>query len=135
MEVTAGIIQKDGKILICQRPEGKSLAGFWEFPGGKQEPGESLESCLKRELKEELSLKITDINPLYTVHRPESDLNIHFFTCKPQPNSKPDKLEHQAIQWIGPDDLKNFSFCPSDSTLIESVPAKHLFQSPNCSKH
>lgn len=127
MEVTAGIIQKDGKILICQRPEGKSLAGLWEFPGGKQEPGETLESCLERELKEELNLKITNISPLYTVHRPENNLHIHFFTCKPQPNSKPDKLEHQSIRWIGMDELKKFHFCPSDAQLLERVPSSRLF--------
>lgn len=126
MEVTAGIIQKDGKILICQRPEGKSLAGFWEFPGGKQEPGESLESCLQRELKEELDLDIKDIHPLYTIDRPENNLHIHFFTCSPD-GSEPHQLEHQAIRWIDSDEIKGFRFCPSDAKLIKSVSLNLLF--------
>lgn len=128
MEVTAGIIQKDGKILICQRPEGKSLAGFWEFPGGKQEPGESLESCLQRELKEELDLNIKHIHPLYVVHRPDADLTIHFFTCQPQGSSRPKKLEHKSVLWITENELYDFKFCPSDSSLIHSVSAAQLFE-------
>lgn len=126
MEVTAGIIQRDGKILICQRPEGKSLAGFWEFPGGKQEPNESLEACLQRELKEELDLRVRDIHPLYVVHRPEADLNIHFFTCKPD-HSEPEQKEHQDIQWVSYKDLFRYSFCPSDAALIASTSKDKLF--------
>ena len=57
-KVSAGIVCRNGKILICQRPKGKSLAGFWEFPGGKLEEGESLQDCLKRELKEELDIEV-----------------------------------------------------------------------------
>ena len=54
----AALIDADGRVLICQRPEGKSLAGLWEFPGGKVETGETPEECLIRELDEELSIKV-----------------------------------------------------------------------------
>ena len=55
----AALIDADGRVLICQRPEGKQLAGLWEFPGGKVEPGETPEACLIRELEEELSIQVT----------------------------------------------------------------------------
>jgi mutator protein MutT len=58
IEISAGLVFRDGRLLITQRPDGGHLAGLWEFPGGKREPGESFEDCLRRELREELGLDI-----------------------------------------------------------------------------
>ena len=65
--VTAGLVWKNGRVLIAKRPEGSHLEGYWEFPGGKQEAGESLKGCLEREIEEELGLKVRADEALLTV--------------------------------------------------------------------
>lgn len=123
IDVTAAVVIEDGKILICQRPEGKSCAHLWEFPGGKQEPGESLQQCLQRELLEELDLQVSDMTWLRTIERPEAGLRLHFFLCRPE--NQPSPNEHEAILWVRPNALKQYSFCPSDSELlVQSDPAQ-----------
>lgn len=82
IDVTAAIIQKNNSILICQRPEGKNYASLWEFPGGKVEPGESLETCLKRELREELDIEVKNLHPIQVIEKPDAGIRLHFFTCQ-----------------------------------------------------
>ena len=83
IQVAAGLIEKDRRYLITKRPAGVHLAGFWEFPGGKRETGESLEQCLLRELKEELGIDITPGSPFHIIRHeyPEKLVELHFFRC------------------------------------------------------
>ena len=117
----AALIDVDGRVLICQRPEGKQLAGLWEFPGGKVDPGETPEACLIRELDEELGVRVSKaclapfvfasheyetfhlLMPLYLVRRWEG-----------QPMAK----EHQALKWVKPGKLDDYPMPPADAPLV-----------------
>ena len=80
IEVAAGLITHEGRYLIARRKAGVHLAGFWEFPGGKREAGETLEECLHRELREELNVRIHAPIPFQTVRHdyPEKTVELHF---------------------------------------------------------
>ncbi len=117
----AALIDVDGRVLICQRPEGKALAGLWEFPGGKVEPGETPEDCLIRELEEELGIAVTKsclapfvfasheyesfhlLMPLYLVRRWEGRVTAR---------------EHPALAWVKPVKLTDYEMPPADAPLV-----------------
>lgn len=126
LEVSAAILEKDGKILICQRPAHKSCGLLWEFPGGKKEAGESIEQSLIRERQEELGILICP--PLYfaDVTLPEKDLHLIFFKTAIQQGMLTRK-EHAAFAWITPDELDQYSFCPSDQKMLEQTDPARLF--------
>ena len=108
-------------MLICQRPEGKQLAGLWEFPGGKVEPGETPEECLIRELQEELGITVAQaclapfvfashgyesfhlLMPLYLLRRWEGQVA---------------RKEHEALAWVKPDQLADYPMPPADVPLV-----------------
>ena len=116
----AALIDADGRVLICQRPEGKSLAGLWEFPGGKLEPGETPEACLIRELDEELGIRVAQaclapfvfashayesfhlLMPLYLLRRWEGQVT---------------RREHAALKWVKPTQLFHHPMPPADAPL------------------
>src|SRR2546422_5610143 len=83
VEVAAALILHDGRYLLTMRKTNVHLSGLWEFPGGKREPGESLEECLRRELREELGIEITEPVPFQFVRYayPEKTVELHFFRC------------------------------------------------------
>ena len=122
IEVAAGLIFRDGKLLITQRPAGGHLAGLWEFPGGKREANESFEDCLRRELMEELGIEV-DVNDLVEsiTHRyPEKTIHLRFFRCawkcrEPQPLGCP------AFKWVMKEELGEHSFPAADSRLLEKL--------------
>ena len=118
-EVTAAVIKKDGKILICRRPADKSCALLWEFPGGKQEPGETLEQALARECLEELNINITVRKKLHeTVYEyPERKLRLHFFAAEIESGTLTRK-EHSEIKWVLPEEMNQYDFCPSDTEFL-----------------
>jgi 8-oxo-dGTP diphosphatase len=117
----AALVDADGRVLICQRPEGKQLAGLWEFPGGKVEAGETPEACLIRELAEELGIAATHaclapfvfashdyegfhlLMPLYLLRRWEGRV-----TAK----------EHKALAWVKPSRLGDYPMPPADAPLV-----------------
>lgn len=78
IDVTAAVCQQDGKILICQRPAEKNFGLLWEFPGGKAEANETLEECLKRELREELAFEVKDLRLLDVVEKADVGIRLHF---------------------------------------------------------
>ena len=124
-EVGTGIIVRNGKIFIGQRPEGKPLAGLWEFPGGKLEVGETIEQCLKRELKEELDVEaeigehIVDIDYRYPELNAEFDLKVFFVHI---PDDAVIKLNvHQNSAWVTPEELKNYDFPRADVEIIKKL--------------
>jgi 8-oxo-dGTP diphosphatase len=120
--VTAGVICKNNKILITKRPKGSHLEGLWEFPGGKQEKGESLKDCLVREIREELGLKIRAHQLLLTVKHEYHNkvIFLHVFNCIPLAG-KPKALKSQEIRWVHPDELQGLKFPPPDTQVIEAI--------------
>jgi 8-oxo-dGTP diphosphatase len=118
--VTAGVIQRDGRTLITRRPEGGHLAGYWEFPGGKQEGGETLEACLMREIHEELGIQVHPSEHLLTeAYEYETKrVTLHFFACAIPEDQEPRAIEGQEIRWATPEDLLLLRFPPPDLRLI-----------------
>ena len=103
--VACALVDADGRVLLSQRPEGKALAGLWEFPGGKLEPGETPEECLVRELREELGIetKIACLAPLtFASHRyDEFHLFMPLYICR-RFEGTPRGMEGQQIKWVKP---------------------------------
>lgn len=115
--------------MICQRPACKSCGLLWEFPGGKQEPGESLEECLIRECQEELGITIGDLQPFDTVKLPDRNLCLHFFTARIR-SGQLTRKEHADIRWITENEVKDYAFCHSDTVMLQRADMKKLFESP-----
>ena len=123
IEVAAAIIQDDaGRYLITQRRRGSHLEGLWEFPGGKREPDESLEACLRRELTEELSATFSVGAPLETIRweYPDRAVVLHFYRCRLE-SGVITPLEDQAMAWVEPARLSDYAFPPADRKLIERL--------------
>jgi len=120
--VTAGLIRSRGKLLITRRPRGSHLEGLWEFPGGKQEKGESLEHCLEREIREELGIKVRAEKALLTVdHEYDSiSISLHVYDCT-LPQGEPEALEGQEIMWVFPGELEKLTFPPPDREVIQFI--------------
>ena len=122
--VACALIDADRRVLIAQRPENKTFAGLWEFPGGKIEAGESPEAALIRELEEELgiSTKQACLAPLsFVSHSYENfHLLMPLYVCRKwqgQPHAK----EHQALKWVRPQALRDYPMPPADEPLIASL--------------
>lgn len=115
------LIDIDGRVLIAQRPEGKSMAGLWEFPGGKVEPGETPEHALIRELQEELGIDTWEscLAPLtFASHSYESfHLLMPLFACRKW-NGTPQSRENQELKWVKPTQLKEYPMPAADIPLI-----------------
>ncbi len=119
------LIDVEGRVLLARRPQGRSLAGLWEFPGGKVEPGESPETALIRELGEELGIAIApdDLSPLtFASHvYPEFHLLMPLFQCSTwQGDAVP--LEGQELAWVRPDELVSYAMPPADEPLKARLP-------------
>ena len=117
--VAAGLIRKDGRILISKRPQGSHLEGYWEFPGGKQEKKETLEKCLEREIREELGVRVRAGDLLLSIEHEYDDktISLHLFKCL-QLQGQPQALEGQETRWVSPQDLDNYTFLPPDLEII-----------------
>jgi 8-oxo-dGTP diphosphatase len=119
--VAAALIDADGRVLLTQRPEGKQLAGLWEFPGGKLDSGERPETALIRELKEELSIDVTEscLAPLtFASHRYEDfHLLMPLYVLRRWKGTV-QPLENQQIKWVRASDLRNYPMPPADIPLI-----------------
>ncbi len=115
------LIDVDGRVLICKRPQGKHLAGLWEFPGGKVEDGETPEECLIRELEEELGIEVTHacLAPfVFTSHVYETfHLLMPLYLCRRWTGVVLAK-EHEALAWVKPDKLGDYPMPPADEPLV-----------------
>ncbi|MBB5220717.1 8-oxo-dGTP diphosphatase [Amaricoccus macauensis] len=115
------LIDPDGRILIAQRPEGKSLAGLWEFPGGKVEAGETPEAALIRELQEELGIDTWSscLAPLTFASHAYDDFHLlmPLYACRKW-QGVPVAREHAALRWVGVRDLPSYPMPPADKPLL-----------------
>lgn len=115
------LVDADGRILLAQRPEGKSLAGLWEFPGGKVEAGETPEETLIRELDEELGIrtKVACLAPLTFASHTYEDFHLlmPLYVCRRYEGVATGR-EGQAIKWVRPKALRDYPMPPADEPLI-----------------
>ena len=119
--VVAAVVEQDGRFLVTRRLQGTHLAGLWEFPGGKCEPGETHEACLAREMAEELGVEtIVGDEVLRTEHAyPERTVRLHFRRCAVVGQPRP--LLDQEIRWVTREELRTLEFPPADAELIERL--------------
>ena len=113
------VIERRGRYLICQRHDGDVLGGCWEFPGGKREPGESWERCLRRELREEVGIVVRAVTPFDRLRSRHGGRAIIFkvFRCVIA-RGTPRPLDAQALKWVLPQQLKRYRFPPANRRLI-----------------
>ena len=122
IDVTAAIISNGTDVLIAQRSEGQHLAGLWEFPGGKQENGETLQECLKREIKEELSIDIEVGLHCKTVEHEYDTKSIRLHAYHASVVGGAIELQsHKDAKWVPTENLSPYEFAPADIPIV-----KHL---------
>jgi mutator protein MutT len=119
--VTAAVIERNGTFLVTRRIAGAHLEGYWEFPGGKCDPGETLEACLCRELFEELGVPAEVGEEIFLVTHayPDRTVRIHFFECSIAGTPRP--LLGQQMRWVPREALSDLPFPPADAELIERL--------------
>jgi 8-oxo-dGTP diphosphatase len=119
--VAVALVDPDGRVLIAQRPEGKAMAGLWEFPGGKSEPAERPEETLIRELREELGIAVKEacLAPFtFASHTYDGfHLLMPLYICR-RWDGVPQPLHHAALKWVRPRDMKDFPMPAADLPLI-----------------
>jgi 8-oxo-dGTP diphosphatase len=121
--VAAAVIDVAGRVLIAQRPPGKHLAGGWEFPGGKLEPGEDRRAGLARELREELGITLSaTLRPLIRVHHAYDygDVLIDMWVVR-QYSGEPRGLDGQALRWCTRDELESVELLPADGPIVAAL--------------
>ena len=121
-EVVAALIWRGEKFMICQRPAHKARGLLWEFVGGKVEVGETREEALIRECREEIGLQLSVGEVFMDVTHEYHDLTVHltlFHATIAQ--GEPQKLEHNDIQWITPQEISNYDFCPADVEILAKI--------------
>jgi 8-oxo-dGTP diphosphatase len=120
--VTAALIQKDNKILITRRSPNKHLAGLWEFPGGKLENGETEQECLRRELEEELGIKVK-VGEFFMENTHDygtKSILLKAYFCK-QLTDSITLNDHDMIAWVTKKELQNYEFAPADVPFIKAL--------------
>ncbi|GGF99374.1 (deoxy)nucleoside triphosphate pyrophosphohydrolase [Pontibacter amylolyticus] len=123
-KVTCALIEQFGRVLITQRSKTMPQALLWEFPGGKIEEGETEEACLIREIQEELNLSITPVQRLTPVVHTYGDKTIELIPYICQYNKGTiEPQEHRSYQWVVPQDLANYEWCPADIPIMQEFVA------------
>lgn len=123
IDVAAGVLlSADNKILLAQRPAGKHMAGYWEFPGGKFEVGETAEQALARELQEELGVEIAGSEPLIEIvhHYPERSVRLHVRVVHCW-DGEPQSLDQQALEWVAKSRLAEWNLLPADGPIVDAI--------------
>ena len=124
VEVVAALIRREGKFLICQRPENKARALLWEFVGGKVEQGETKERALIRECREELGITVAVGAAFAEVVHEYPDITVHLTLFNATiTEGTPIRKEHKDIRWIAPSEIPNYEFCPADIVILQKIRA------------
>ena len=122
--VAAALIDKDGRVLLAQRPEGKEMAGLWEFPGGKVKEGETPEFALVREIHEELGIETCEscYSPIAFASHSYEDFHLlmPLFACRTWRGEVQAK-EHKAIKWVRPQDMGDYPMPAADVPLVSQL--------------
>lgn len=128
IDVAAGLVFEGGRLLITQRPPGGHLAGLWEFPGGKLEPGETWEAALVRELQEELGVRVVVGREFCRVQHayPHREVRLRFYVCRID-SGTPSPIGCSALAWVAPDGLAGYEFPEADRQLLEQLPSAPEF--------
>ena len=124
--VAAALVQGDGRVLLQQRPAGKAMAGLWEFPGGKVEPGEPPERALARELQEELAIVVTPsaCTPLAFASQPLADRHLLLLLYALRHwVGEPSAVEAAALRWVTPAEMADLPMPPADRPLVQALAA------------
>ena len=118
--VTAAILRRGTTVLLTRRADGEKLAGYWEFPGGKQEEGESLRECLEREIMEELGFRVKANRALLKIDHDYGfkSISLHIFECQ-HLSGEPRALQCQEIRWEDPSRLDGLAFSPPDMKVVQ----------------
>ncbi len=120
--VAGALVSLQGQILIAQRPEGKHMAGGWEFPGGKIDSGETPLAALRRELEEELGIEVQRAQYLVSCDHEYPDRVVHLeLWLVTEFKGEPKPLDHQALRWVSVDQLATADLLPADQPLIEAL--------------
>lgn len=125
-EVVAALIWRGERFMICQRPAHKARGLLWEFVGGKVEPGETMEQALVRECREELDVLISVKDVFMDVVHEYPDLTVHLTLFNAAiAQGEPKLLEHVDLQWITPEEIENYDFCPADEEILKAIRVKN----------
>lgn len=126
--VAAVIFDEAGRLLITRRPASSHLGGYWEFPGGKIDPGEQPEEALQREIKEELDARVKVEERLWqTVYAyPEKTVDISFYRCRLLAHQTLRPVQVAAMRWVHPEQLDQFPFPPADAAFITFLKENYL---------
>jgi mutator protein MutT len=122
VDVGLGIVVRAGQILICRRRSNGSFGGYWEFPGGKIEPGESPAECIRRELREELDIEVTPLRGLNVIEHdyPKARVRLHPFLCR-HDAGEPMAISAAEFLWVSPPALGDFRFPEGNRALVQSL--------------
>ena len=117
--VAAAVIERNGRFLLTRRQRGVHLEGYWEFPGGKCEPGETHATCLVREILEELGVEAAAGDELLTTTHayPDRQVELHFLRC--EVGGAPAPQLGQEMRWVAREELATLAFPPADTKLIQ----------------
>lgn len=122
IQVAAGIVWRQGRFLAARRPEGGTRAGFWEFPGGKREQGESIEQALIRELEEELGISCSVVAPWKSLFHDYPDTRVHLhFMHVTDFSGDPSPRDGQELRWVSPGEARELNFLPADRAVVAEV--------------
>ncbi len=120
--VVAGIIRRQGLVLIARRPDHQHMGGLWEFPGGKREPGESVHEALVRELAEELGIQVLASEPFMTVSHAYPGKRVCLEFCRVDAfRGEPHGAEGQPIRWVAPAQLAQFGFPAANAPVVQRL--------------
>ncbi|MGO8676941.1 MAG: 8-oxo-dGTP diphosphatase MutT [Limisphaerales bacterium] len=122
IEVAAGLVFRQGKLLITQRRPEADQGGLWEFPGGKREKNESFEACLARELREELGIEVGvgELVESLTHAYPEKTVSLRFYLCR-WLDHEPKPIACADLKWVTPETLADYAFPAADARLLDKL--------------